>query len=57
MLTKTRERLAALGLDAAFPATVWDVDRPADWQRFQHERRQIHTQRSDASLTLSRRLP
>jgi hypothetical protein len=41
VLTKTRERLAALGLDAAFLTTVWDVDRPADWLRFQHEYRHL----------------
>lgn len=41
VLAQTRERLAALGLNAAFPATVWDVDRPADWLRFQHERRHL----------------
>ncbi|MDN6296595.1 MAG: TIGR04282 family arsenosugar biosynthesis glycosyltransferase [Halomonas sp.] len=34
VLTATRERLAARGLEAAFPATVWDVDRPEDWQRY-----------------------
>ncbi|MDN6179397.1 MAG: TIGR04282 family arsenosugar biosynthesis glycosyltransferase [Halomonas subglaciescola] len=56
VLATTRERLSTLKLDAAFPATVWDVDRPADWQRFQHERRQRHLQRDDASLTLRRRL-
>lgn len=37
VLTQTRQRLSALGLKADFPATVWDVDRPADWQRFQRE--------------------
>lgn len=34
VLNVSRERLDALGLKAAFPATVWDVDRPADWQRY-----------------------
>lgn len=34
VLAVTRERLAARGLEAAFPATVWDVDRPEDWQRY-----------------------
>ncbi|WP_017431089.1 TIGR04282 family arsenosugar biosynthesis glycosyltransferase [Vreelandella jeotgali] len=34
VLNVTRKRLDALGLKAAFPATVWDVDRPEDWQRY-----------------------
>ncbi|GAA3910957.1 TIGR04282 family arsenosugar biosynthesis glycosyltransferase [Halomonas cibimaris] len=34
VLAVTRARLAARGLEAAFPATVWDVDRPEDWQRY-----------------------
>lgn len=34
VLAATRERLVALELEATFPATVWDVDRPADWQRY-----------------------
>ncbi|MDR5897724.1 TIGR04282 family arsenosugar biosynthesis glycosyltransferase [Halomonas vilamensis] len=39
VLAKTRDRLAACGLTAAFPATVWDVDRPEDWQRWLQFRR------------------
>lgn len=34
VLTATQQRLAALGLTAAYPATIWDVDRPEDWQRW-----------------------
>lgn len=49
VLAQTRERLAALGLNAVFPATVWDVDRPADWQRFQYERLHLPHERSLAS--------
>ncbi|GEN28078.1 hypothetical protein HVA01_17240 [Halovibrio variabilis] len=34
VLTATQQRIAALGLTAAYPATIWDVDRPEDWQRW-----------------------
>lgn len=34
VLTTTRQRIEALGLNAAYPATIWDVDRPEDWQRW-----------------------
>ncbi|WP_075880915.1 TIGR04282 family arsenosugar biosynthesis glycosyltransferase [Vreelandella massiliensis] len=39
VLAETRARLTACGLTAAYPATVWDVDRPEDWQRWQRLRR------------------
>ena len=35
VLSCTREKMAALQLDAAYPATIWDVDHPVDWQRWQ----------------------
>ncbi|WP_144980426.1 TIGR04282 family arsenosugar biosynthesis glycosyltransferase [Halomonas sp. C22] len=35
VLSVTRERLAALGLEAAYPDTMWDIDRPEDWFRWQ----------------------
>lgn len=35
VLATTRQRIKQLALNAAFPATVWDVDRPDDWQRWQ----------------------
>ena len=35
VLSRTREKMASLNLDAAYPATIWDVDHPADWQRWQ----------------------
>ncbi|WKD28923.1 TIGR04282 family arsenosugar biosynthesis glycosyltransferase [Halomonas sp. KG2] len=35
VLQVTRQRLAALTLDAIFPDTMWDIDRPEDWQRWQ----------------------
>ncbi|SHM11343.1 TIGR04282 family arsenosugar biosynthesis glycosyltransferase [Vreelandella subglaciescola] len=50
VLAQTRERLAALGLNAAFPATVWDVDRPEDWQRY----RRLFPSPSFSSSTRSR---
>ena len=34
VLSATRQRIEALGLRAAYPATIWDVDRPEDWQRW-----------------------
>ncbi|SBR51314.1 TIGR04282 family arsenosugar biosynthesis glycosyltransferase [Halomonas sp. HL-93] len=34
VMAATRQRIEALGLRASYPATVWDVDRPADWQRW-----------------------
>lgn len=34
VLATTRERIEALELHAAYPATIWDVDRPEDWQRW-----------------------
>ena len=34
VLTTTQQRIEALGLHAAYPATIWDVDRPDDWQRW-----------------------
>ncbi|MGE6606023.1 TIGR04282 family arsenosugar biosynthesis glycosyltransferase [Halomonas sp. NPDC076908] len=34
VLTTTQLRIKALGLHAAYPATIWDVDRPEDWQRW-----------------------
>ncbi|QPL46736.1 TIGR04282 family arsenosugar biosynthesis glycosyltransferase [Halomonas sp. A40-4] len=38
VLSATRQRIEALGLHASYPATVWDVDRPEDWQRWQATR-------------------
>lgn len=34
VLATTQQRIAALGLRVAYPATIWDVDRPEDWQRW-----------------------
>lgn len=34
VLGATRQRIEALGLRASYPATVWDIDRPDDWQRW-----------------------
>ncbi|MGP9767669.1 TIGR04282 family arsenosugar biosynthesis glycosyltransferase [Halomonas sp. AOP13-D3-9] len=34
VLTTTQQRIKELGLRAAYPATIWDVDRPEDWQRW-----------------------
>lgn len=34
VLTTTKQRIGQLGLSAAYPATIWDVDRPEDWQRW-----------------------
>lgn len=34
VLATTQHRLDALGLHAVYPATIWDVDRPEDWQRW-----------------------
>ncbi|HSP31649.1 MAG TPA: TIGR04282 family arsenosugar biosynthesis glycosyltransferase [Halomonas sp.] len=34
VLTTTQQRIESLGLHAAYPATIWDVDRPEDWQRW-----------------------
>ncbi len=34
VLTTTQQRIEALGLNADYPATIWDVDRPEDWQRW-----------------------
>lgn len=34
VLATTRQRIDALGLTVAYPATIWDVDRPEDWQRW-----------------------
>lgn len=33
VMVQTRERLAGLGWSWAEPATLWDVDRPADYER------------------------
>lgn len=38
VLSVTQARLAALGLEAAYPDTMWDIDRPEDWQRWQRQR-------------------
>jgi len=35
VLKITCQRLAALALKASFPDTMWDIDRPEDWQRWQ----------------------
>ncbi|MGO1394098.1 MAG: TIGR04282 family arsenosugar biosynthesis glycosyltransferase [Halomonas sp.] len=34
VLAATRQRIETLGLEAAYPATIWDVDRPEDWRRW-----------------------
>ncbi|WP_346795760.1 TIGR04282 family arsenosugar biosynthesis glycosyltransferase [Halomonas sp. Bachu 37] len=34
VLATTRYRIEAAGLNAAYPATIWDMDRPEDWQRW-----------------------
>lgn len=34
VLITTQQRIDTLGLHAAYPATIWDVDRPEDWQRW-----------------------
>lgn len=34
VLTTTKQRIRHLGLSAAYPETIWDVDRPEDWQRW-----------------------
>jgi rSAM/selenodomain-associated transferase 1 len=39
VFAETRARLTACGLSASYPMTIWDLDRPEDWQRFQHLRR------------------
>jgi len=33
-LATTQLRIDALGLNTAYPAIIWDVDRPEDWQRW-----------------------
>lgn len=33
VMARTRERLAGIGWSWAEPATMWDVDRPADYER------------------------
>lgn len=38
VLSVTQARLAVLGLEAAYPDTMWDIDRPEDWQRWQQLR-------------------
>lgn len=35
VLAQTRRRLEKLGLTATYPAIIWDVDHPEDWQRWQ----------------------
>ncbi|MGY4876972.1 TIGR04282 family arsenosugar biosynthesis glycosyltransferase [Vreelandella aquamarina] len=35
VLSRTREKIAFLNLDVVYPAIIWDVDHPADWQRWQ----------------------
>jgi glycosyltransferase A (GT-A) superfamily protein (DUF2064 family) len=36
VLQQTRERLASLGASWRELAPLWDVDEPADWQRYQN---------------------
>lgn len=36
VFAETRARLTACGLTARYPETIWDVDRPEDWQRWRH---------------------
>lgn len=45
VLNVTRQRLEVLGLEASFPDTMWDIDRPEDWQRWQHLLKQKHATR------------
>jgi glycosyltransferase A (GT-A) superfamily protein (DUF2064 family) len=33
VMVQTRERLLSLGWSWTEPATLWDVDRPADYER------------------------
>jgi len=35
VLSVTRQRLDQLDLNATYPAIIWDVDHPEDWQRWQ----------------------
>ncbi|AQU83542.1 MULTISPECIES: TIGR04282 family arsenosugar biosynthesis glycosyltransferase [unclassified Halomonas] len=41
VLNVTRQRLAAQALESVFPDTMWDIDRPEDWLRWQHS---LHAQ-------------
>lgn len=34
IFAETRARLTACELTASYPKTIWDVDRPEDWQRW-----------------------
>jgi rSAM/selenodomain-associated transferase 1 len=34
VLTTTQQRIEALALRVTYPAIIWDVDRPEDWQRW-----------------------
>lgn len=44
VLRVTRTRLMELGLSAIYPATMWDIDRPEDWQRWQKTRQGATTE-------------
>ncbi len=37
VMFQTRERLSSLGWRWSEPATLWDVDRPEDWLRLNHD--------------------
>jgi rSAM/selenodomain-associated transferase 2/rSAM/selenodomain-associated transferase 1 len=43
VLTQTRERLQAAGASWQELTTLWDVDEPADWTRWQHLRAKENT--------------
>lgn len=50
VLSITRQRLDQLGVEAVYPAIIWDVDHPEDWQRWQKhaekskETHRLHTE-------------
>ena len=50
VLAATRQRLEQLSLEATYPAIIWDIDHPEDWQRWQKhlekskESQQLHTE-------------
>jgi rSAM/selenodomain-associated transferase 2/rSAM/selenodomain-associated transferase 1 len=43
VLAQTRERLQAIGASWHELTTLWDVDEPADWNRWQHQRAMENT--------------
>jgi hypothetical protein len=43
VMAQTRARLKQLGLRCSEMPTLWDVDEPADWQRWQSLHRAPHS--------------